>query len=194
MASGDEEVRKRARAGVEAMFERCRLLSNMRPEGHKSFDYDVTTNLKLIDATPDGRVEYEFTIPNHFSNLNNVMLGGAAGIIFDVTTTTALGTIARHGFWDYLGGVSRILNVSFLKAVPLGETVKIKSCVIQAGKTMCMIRGEMNSMDGKTTYCTAEHHKVAAPAIPQHAAVRIKWDEEQEELAAQKVAEMKGKL
>jgi acyl-coenzyme A thioesterase 13 len=55
------------------------------------------------------------------TNLNGVMHGGAAGVVFDMATMSALGPIARKGFWDFLGGVTRILNLSFLRAIPVGQ-------------------------------------------------------------------------
>lgn len=42
---------------------------------------------------------------------------------------------------------------------------------------MALIRGEMVSMDGKTTYATCEHHKVAVPTRPEHLGFRVPWDE-----------------
>lgn len=67
-----------------------------------------------------------------------------------------------------MGGVTRTLNISYLKGVPLGTTVKITSQVMQVGRTMALIRGTMSSLDGKTIYCTCEHHKVNVSTRPQH--------------------------
>ncbi|KAI9671153.1 MAG: hypothetical protein M1817_003660 [Caeruleum heppii] len=64
---------------------------------------------------------------------------------------------------SFLGGVSRTLNLSYLKALPMGTTIHIHSRVIQHGRTMALIRGEMTSTDGRTVYVTAEHHKVGVP-------------------------------
>jgi acyl-coenzyme A thioesterase 13 len=36
----------------------------------------------LIDAWPEGKVEWELDITPFYSNLNGVMHGGAAGVIF----------------------------------------------------------------------------------------------------------------
>lgn len=106
------------------------------------------------------------------------MHGGAAGVIFDMATTSALCPIARPGSWEFMGGVTRTLNISYLKAVPLGATVRLNSKVVGVGKQMAMIRGEMTSLDGKVTYCTAEHHKVHTPVLPEHQIARIPWDDE----------------
>lgn len=40
------------------------------------------------------------TIPETYCNLNGVMHGGAAGVIFDMFTTCALGPVARPGYWE----------------------------------------------------------------------------------------------
>jgi hypothetical protein len=59
-------------------------------------------SLKIIDASPAGTVDFEFYIDESYTNLNGVMHGGAAGVIFDMATTTALGPLARPGFWEYV--------------------------------------------------------------------------------------------
>lgn len=110
----------------------------------------------------------------------DVMHGGAAGVIFDMSTTTALGPLQKPGYWLFLGGVTRSLNISYLRAVPIGTTVRLRSWVVQHGRTMAMIRGEMTSLDGKTVYCTAEHHKVNIPMKPEHTGARLPWDDEME--------------
>lgn len=153
-------------------------------------------NMKIIDAGPEGSVEYQLYIAPGFSNLNSktwcrtvrkscltklyldVMHGGAAGVIFDMSTTTALCPIARPGFWEFMGGVTRTLNISYLKAVPIGTTVRLASRVTSVGKQMAMIRGEMTSLDGSITYCTVEHHKVNVPVLPEHLSARIPWDDD----------------
>ena len=59
-------------------------------------------NVKIIDASPEGTVDFEFYIDERYANLNGVMHGGAAGVIFDMCTTTALGPVAKPGFWEYV--------------------------------------------------------------------------------------------
>ncbi|CAK7215846.1 hypothetical protein SEUCBS140593_002667 [Sporothrix eucalyptigena] len=120
-------------------------------------------------------------VDGRYSNMNGVMHGGGYGVIFDMMTTTALGPLARPGFWDYLGGVSRTLNISYLKPCPLNSTVIVHAHVYHVGRTMALIKGWMTSEDGQTVYATCDHHKVAM-ATPQHHLVhRVKWDEQWEE-------------
>ena len=65
------------------------------------YDRHVMENMKLLDAGPEGSVLFELYVDESLANLNNVMHGGAAGVIFDMGTTTALGPLARPDFWLY---------------------------------------------------------------------------------------------
>ena len=52
------------------------------------------------------------------------------------------------------------------------------SHVYQVGRTMAFIKGWMTSEDGKTVYCTADHHKVRVPSHKEHMDIKIPWDEQ----------------
>lgn len=58
------------------------------------------SSVKLIDATPDGHVVSEFFVSDLYGNPNGVMHGGAIALAFDMCTTTALGPLARPGYWE----------------------------------------------------------------------------------------------
>jgi acyl-coenzyme A thioesterase 13 len=45
-------------------------------------------------------VTFSLVMSEAYCNLNGVMHGGAAGVIFDMFTTSALGPIARPGYWE----------------------------------------------------------------------------------------------
>jgi len=125
-------------------------------------------SLTLLSATsaPQSTATFALLIDEKYTNMNNVMHGGAAGVIFDMCTNSALGPIAKPGFWEYVpvfhslffrlsrsfnsiwrnlkerwlmerliwvgkslivensffGGVTRALNISYLKAVPVGTS------------------------------------------------------------------------
>jgi acyl-coenzyme A thioesterase PaaI-like protein len=64
-----------------------------------------------------------------------------------------------------------------LKKMKIGTIVRIRGEVQQAGRTMAMIRGRMTSQDGKTVYCTCEHHKVSVPTQPDHLKHKVPWDD-----------------
>lgn len=72
-----------------------------------------------------------------------------------------------------MGGVTRTINISYLRPVPVGTTVLFKSHVVQHGRTMALIRGTMESENGKLVYATMEHHKVNVPTKPEHLAISL---------------------
>ena len=93
-------------------------------------------------------------------------------------TTTALAPISRPGYWDFMGGITRALNITYLRGVPVDSTVIFSSHVVQHGKTAALVRGEMVSEDGKKVFATADHHKINVPMLPEHKEMRIKWDDD----------------
>lgn len=62
--------------------------------------------------------------------------GGCCATLFDWCTTTALVLVSKKGFWRFKG-VSRTLNVTYLRPVPEGEVVLIESELVHAGKNLC---------------------------------------------------------
>ena len=86
-----DEEKKKARAAVQAMFDRYKLLALQRPKGHtvsslilklgvcetdkwQDFDSAVMNNMKIMDAGPEGSVEFELFIAPNFSNLNSMFI------------------------------------------------------------------------------------------------------------------------
>lgn len=60
------------------------------------------SKLRLVDAALDGFSQYEFTVSEDFSNLNDVMHGGAYGVVFGLVLLHQdcgheLTTISRYG-------------------------------------------------------------------------------------------------
>lgn len=79
--------------------------------------------LKAEQTSPTtGRVVFELQNPSYWSNWSNNMHGGAQASILDYVTSTALVTIARKDFW-YSAGVSRTINMTYLRPAPVGETL-----------------------------------------------------------------------
>lgn len=144
-------------------------------------------NAKLLSVcAATSSIIYEFTPGQRYANLNNVVHGGALGVLFDMFTMTALGTVAGLDYWEFMGGVSRSINISFIRAIPTGRTVYFRSQVVQHGRTMAFLRGECTDESGRIVYATAEHHKVHVPTLKEHKDVRIGFDDVLEEEARQK--------
>lgn len=74
--------------------------------------------------------------------------------------------------------MTRSLNISYLRGIPINVVVRINSKVAQMGGTMALIQSEMTSLDGKITYCTAENHKVRVPTPAQNLDPKydVDWD------------------
>jgi hypothetical protein len=60
-------------------------------------------------------------------------------------------------------------------------TVRLRSTVVQHGRTMALIRGVMESVDGKTIYAVCDHHKVNVPTLPEHIDLRGEMEQHREE-------------
>jgi acyl-coenzyme A thioesterase 13 len=97
----------------------------------------------------------------HTNFLGNLH-GGCTSTLFDVCTTFPLQLISRPGFWQY-GGVSRTLNVTYLRPVPVGTIVDVECEIIHAGQRLSSLRGVMRiaMSDGTKgpVLATCEHAK-----------------------------------
>ncbi|KAI2471551.1 HotDog domain-containing protein [Annulohypoxylon bovei var. microspora] len=108
----------------------------------------ITPYLSIVSyssSPPHPSITFKFTVqPIHSNGLNNLH-GGCASTIFDACTTLPLHLISKPGFWQYTG-VSRTLNVTYLRPVPVGTTVYIKCDILHAGRNLCALRGEMRAV------------------------------------------------
>ncbi|KAH8804995.1 putative acyl-coenzyme A thioesterase 13, partial [Xylogone sp. PMI_703] len=119
-------------------------------------------DIKLLSAsaTPHGSATFSYTVQeDHVNRLGNLH-GGCTATIFDFLTTCALAPIAREGFWAY-AGVSRTLNVTYLRPVPLGEEVVIECEVVHAGKRLCALKGVMKRKRDGAVLAICEHGKAS---------------------------------
>ena len=92
------------------------------------------------------------------------MHGGAATTILDSLTSAVLLTIAKPGFLD-AGHVSRALNTTFLRPVPVGTKCTVECEVVAAGKKTAMVRGVIKLPNGKiAVHCAHDKAVFAKPA------------------------------
>lgn len=52
--------------------------------------------------------------------------------------------------------------MTYLRPLSLPAIVRVEAKVIQLGKTVSLVRGNITSEDGKRVYFTGEQHKVSA--------------------------------
>lgn len=109
---------------------------------------------------PHPSVVFSYTIqPDNCNRLQNLH-GGCAATIFDWCTTLPLALVAKPGFWMFMG-VSRTLNVTYMRPAPVGTEVLIECEIVQVGKSMCTLRGVMRRKDNGAILSICEHGKVS---------------------------------
>ena len=183
-ASSPEEA-ARAKEAVQSIVDLYTYIAQ-KQDSH-GFDEAIMRDLRLIEAhghpgdplssppvppSPNPSTVFEFEVTPGYTNLNGVMHGGAITTLFDMTTMLSLGPIQRQGYWEFQGGLTRTLSTSCLKGIPTGATIRIRSWVVQHGRTMALMRCQLESMDGKTIYATGEQHKVNVPSVPEHISMK----------------------
>jgi len=62
-------------------------------------------------------------------------------------------------------GVTRTLNVTFLKPAEEGEKVIIESEVVSAGKRLCVLKGTMRRESNGEILAICEHGKVSVDPV-----------------------------
>jgi acyl-coenzyme A thioesterase 13 len=115
--------------------------------------------LKLVGASssPAGKTVFEFRVNSTHTNGMGNLHGGCTATLFDWCTTTALIPISDETFWR-MKGVSRTLNVTYLRPVPEGTVVLIESEVVHAGKKLCMFLRWSTPRSGITNYSSPSYN------------------------------------
>ncbi|KAI1364786.1 Thioesterase/thiol ester dehydrase-isomerase [Xylaria arbuscula] len=166
--SGTQENTLETNESTQNLKERLRLFveAYADPESH-AWSTPILLHLTVQSSSPSPphpRATFRLTVqPIHDNGLGN-MHGGCTSTVFDICTTFPLQMISRPGFWEY-GGVSRTLNVSYLRPVPVGATVDIECEVVHAGQRLSCLRGVMRNVNpdgsqGSSVLAICEHNKV----------------------------------
>lgn len=120
-----------------------------------------------LDDPKHPRVVYSYTVPKDNQNRMGNMHGGCTASLFDWCTTLPLCLMTKPGFWLFLG-VSRTLNCTYLKPIPVGEKIFIECEIVSIGKTLATIRGVMKRQSDGDVLATCEHGKFNMdPPVPK---------------------------
>ncbi|RSL40183.1 hypothetical protein CEP53_013537 [Fusarium sp. AF-6] len=126
-------------------------------------------HLSLVSVNAEGphpSCVFSYTVqPDNCNRLRNLH-GGCAATLFDWCTTLPLALVARPGFWQGMG-VSRTLNVTYMRPVPVGEEVLIDCEIIQVGKKLATLRGTMRKKSDNSLLSVCEHGKVNIDPEPK---------------------------
>ncbi|CZT20240.1 uncharacterized protein RCC_06098 [Ramularia collo-cygni] len=135
---------------------------------YDGFDALLMRNLRVIsakatDAAQDGMEAvsvYELDVVPGLCNSMGNMHGGAVATLADNTTTLAAAPISRPGFWEH-GGVSRTLNVTYLRPITKGSTLRIECAVRSVGQKLAATQCSIRSKETGKVLALAEHNKAA---------------------------------
>ncbi|KAI1110995.1 HotDog domain-containing protein [Nemania sp. NC0429] len=122
------------------------------PQNH-DWSSSLYQSLSIVShsvAGPHPSATFRFTVQPRHANLLGSMHGGCTSSLFDVCTSLVLVFISRPGFWQR-AGVSRTLNVTYLRPALVGTTVDIECEVVHAGQKLCSLRGVMRAVTSDGT-------------------------------------------
>ncbi|KAG5978301.1 hypothetical protein E4U55_006284 [Claviceps digitariae] len=128
----------------------------------------ILPHLIVTSADPNApaRVSFSFTcLEDHCNRLGNLH-GGAAATLFDLCTTLPLLLISKPGFWQFLG-VTRNLNVTYFRPVPMREEVIIETEAMQVGKRLATLKGVMRRKRDGEIVSICEHLKANIDPEPK---------------------------
>ncbi|KEQ61759.1 uncharacterized protein M437DRAFT_51214, partial [Aureobasidium melanogenum CBS 110374] len=102
-------------------------------------------------------VVFKLKIPAFYSNTLGNLHGAAHSLLYDNCTSMALVAVSKPGFW-MLAGVSRVLDVKYVRAVKVGEEVTVECEVVHVGRQQVALRGVVRDARGRVC-STCEHDK-----------------------------------
>ncbi|KAL9110818.1 MAG: hypothetical protein Q9227_004618 [Pyrenula ochraceoflavens] len=152
-------------------------LINPRSEDDHYHGADLYKHIRIVQARlrPAVSVTFRMKIPQDYSNRVNNMHGGAQAMIFDNLSSVAICLWAMSAapqdsplrdIWVN-SGVSRTLNVSYVRPAPVESEVDIENVVVNVGKRLALVRGEMRHPENGKVLATFEHHKAALKGWPK---------------------------
>ena len=97
-----------------------------------------------IRAAELGRLVAEFVVRDELTNPAGVLHGGAASAMLDDLIGAMVFTLGREYAFTSVN-----LNVDFLNAARLGDTVTATAEVVRAGKNIIHCEGRIVAVDGK---------------------------------------------
>jgi acyl-coenzyme A thioesterase 13 len=101
----------------------------------------MRTHLQVLDAQklPNNTAiaKFSMVVVQNLCNRTGMLHGGAMSMIVDMATTLAQAPLATAGYWEF-GGVSRTLNVTYLRPIPKDTEILIVCEVMQVGKALGM--------------------------------------------------------
>jgi len=98
----------------------------------------------IVRAVDRGMLEIEFTVRQEMLNPNQILHGGAISAMMDEVMGISVATLGNDNFYSTIN-----LQVDFLSACMLGESILVRSEVIREGNTIVNTACTVKKLDGK---------------------------------------------
>ena len=126
-------------------------------------DVKLVSFTKLSDSTCSA--VFKFRVERFYCNISGNLHGGAQALFYDMLTSFAMQAIGVRGFW-LNGGVSRTLEVTYLRPAPEGTELLCEVEVMSTGKSLSFHRGVMKRADNGAIISVGKHDKAAVMTKP----------------------------
>ena len=151
--------------GLDLINRMCQGYAAMMPANN--FDQPFNSACRCVAATLEthtqpARATFHITIPETYVNTpdlaNPTIHGGAIAQWFDGTTSMVL--LCVKNVWpDTWSGVTRNLNVSYMRPPVQGEEIAIETEVVQCAKRIATIKGVMKRRRDGAVLAICQHDK-----------------------------------
>ncbi|KAL5336222.1 HotDog domain-containing protein [Aspergillus crustosus] len=143
----------------EHVYKIAQQLARRDPE-QETWDIDIAAlNLTFHSASRNpAEITFLLTIAPEHTNVLGNLHGGCAATIFDILSSMILLGASKPGVFEF-GGVSRHLDVTYLRPVPVGTTVKLVSRMVHMGKRLALMRSEIVRVDDGAVCIVSDHEK-----------------------------------
>lgn len=136
---------------VQALFK-----SLTQDPDYQGWDTSILKNVQCDHVEP-GKIIFSTTVTPAMCNKAGNLHGGCATTLLDNLSSFTFATWAKEGFLD-TGSVSRTLNVTLLRPIPMGAKVRVVCEAVSAGRTLAHCKGQIELDNGKVAV-TCIHDK-----------------------------------
>ncbi|OKL57104.1 hypothetical protein UA08_07550 [Talaromyces atroroseus] len=135
---------------------------------HERWDIDqVESKLRLESASrgPPARATFRLYITPKMANFHNSIHGGCTATVIDILSSMLVIGASQPGMFQ-VGGVSRNLNVTYLRPMRVGSEVRVICELVQMGKRLALVKTEIRSVDNDELCALGDHQKANTDSKP----------------------------
>ncbi|KAF2722440.1 hypothetical protein K431DRAFT_283866 [Polychaeton citri CBS 116435] len=107
------------------------------------------------------KATFVFKVDNFYGNRSGNLHGGAASAMYDILTTMVLAAMTENGDIWINGGVSRSLDVTYIRPAPEGEVLECSCEIVSAAKRLALMKAEMRRQSDGAVVSTCKHDKAS---------------------------------